>query len=124
MSNIITNVRTILQDAWQQESNGIWYVSVPFECEENEDIVMEVADPEDYIAEHKADFDALNNGFTRKNECIITSNIKPSCDIHVSINKVSDIGGHIFVDDSGNMEYIPEIAANNFFDLIKGVENE
>lgn len=111
MSNIITTGgRTLKPEDWKFEArDGLWYITVPFECDENEDVVMTFLDSNDYVQEHKKDFDALNNGFTRKNECIITSDIKPSCDMLVEIQKAKLMKGEIiYHKDPETGEFLPE----------------
>ena len=109
MSDIITDIRTIPVEAWQKEYDGKWYVHIPFECEENDDVIMEFVDPDDYVQKHKKDFDALNNGFTTKNQCTITSDTKPTCDMHIKISKAEILPGRIiYTKDPTTGQFIPE----------------
>lgn len=111
MNNIIsTGGRTLRHEDWKFEArDGLWYITVPFECEENEDVVMTFLDSDDYIQEHKKEFDALNNGFTRKNECVITSDIKPTCDMLVEVQKAKLMKGEIIYHKNPETgEFMPE----------------
>ena len=103
---IITTARTVYKDSWTKEIDGIWYAQIPFECNENDDTIIELIDTPEYIREHQKDFDALDNGYTKKNTCVITASHKPECDITVSIKKLSEDGGSLVINPDGSMEYI------------------
>jgi len=108
MSDIITNVRSISKDHWMKESDGLWYTHIPFECTEDEDIIINLVDPSEYINEHKADFDALGNGYTKKNECVVTSLRKPECDITVELKKAYTVPGRIIYTKDEKGQFVAE----------------
>ena len=116
MSGIITNVRIITPDHWMKESDGKWYTHIPFECEEDEDTLIEFVDSEEYIQEHKEDFDALNSGYTKKNVCIISADHKPTCDISIQVKKASEENGRIMynlkLDGKFEAELVPNQSTN------------
>ena len=123
MSSIITNVRIITPDHWMKESDGKWYTHIPFECEEDEDTLIEFVDSNDYTQEHKDDFDALNSGYTKKNVCIISADHKPACNISIQVKKVSEENGYIIynlkTDGTFEAEWVPN-QSNSFMDLLGG----
>ena len=123
MSKIITNVRIITPDHWMKESDGKWYTHIPFECEEDEDTLIEFIDSDEYIQEHKEDFDALNSGYTKKNVCIISADHKPTCDISIQVKKVSEENGRIMYnlkpDGTFEAEWVPN-QSTNIMDLLGG----
>lgn len=130
MSDIVTNARTIHKDQWTYEpADGKWYVVIPFECEENDDVIIDLADSYEYIQEHSSDFDSLENGFTRKNECVITASKKPECDILIEVNKAQLLRGEIIYHknpETGEFmpEWIPEEMPNiDFGSMIAPQEN-
>ena len=49
MSEIITNIRVITPDHWMKETDGKWYTHIPFECEENEDTLIEFIDSDELL---------------------------------------------------------------------------
>lgn len=112
MSEIITNVRVITPDHWMKETDGKWYTHIPFECEENEDTLIEFIDSDEYIQEHKVDFDALNSGYTKKNVCIISADHKPTCNISIQVKKTADEPGRIMYnlkpDGTFEAEWVPD----------------
>lgn len=87
MSSIITDVRIIHPEDWMREADGTWYTHIPYECEESDDVLIELIDDEDYVREHERDFNALHSGYTKKNTCIISADIKPSCNIQIMLEK-------------------------------------
>lgn len=111
MSSIITNVMIITPDSWIKELDGKLYTYIPFECEEDEDTLIEFVDSIDYIKEHKEDFDALNSGYTKKNVCVISADHKPSCNISIQVKKASEENGHIMYnlkpDGTFEAEWVP-----------------
>ena len=123
MSSIITNVRIITPDHWMKESDGKWYTHIPFECEEDEDTLIEFVDSNDYIQKHKEDFDALNSGYTKKNVCIISADHKPMCNISIHVKKASEENGRIMYnlkpDGTFEAEWVPN-QSNSFIDLLGG----
>lgn len=112
MSDIITNVRVIMPEHWQKEIDGLWYVHIPFEAK-GKDVLLEFVDSDDYIQEHKADFDALNSGFTTDTECTITADHCPSCNMSVQIKFCDEEDGEIVYkpDEHGNFK--PEWRSNS-----------
>lgn len=124
MSSIITNVRIITPDHWMKESDGKWYTHIPFECEEDEDTLIEFVDSNDYIQEHKEDFDALNSGYTKKNVCIISADHKPTCNISIQVKKASEENGRIMYnlkpDGIFEAEWVPN-QSSSFMDLLGGL---
>lgn len=90
----------------------MWYVHIPFKAN-SEDTLLEFVDPEDYIQEHKEDFDALNSGFTTDTECTITADHKPSCDMAVQIKFCKNENGEIVYKPNEKGQFIPEWRSNN-----------
>lgn len=124
MSSIITNVRIITPDHWMKESDGKWYTHIPFECEEDEDTLIEFVDSEDYIQKHKEDFDALNSGYTKKNVCIISADHKPTCNISIQVKKASEENGRIMYSLKPDGTFEAEWVSNqssNIMDLLGGL---
>lgn len=107
MTNVVKDIKVIEPNNWEQETDGLWYTRIPFEAN-SEDTLLEFVDPEEYIQEHKIDFDSLNSGFTTDTECIITADHRPSCNITVQIKFCKDENGEIIYkpDDKGN--FVPE----------------
>lgn len=118
MDNIITDVRIIYPNDWELHSDGKWYVNIPFECPDDMDTIMEFVDPDEYIKDHKKDFDSLNNGVTENNTCTISADHKPSCNMQIRIQTIDQAGGRIMYDKNGNPEYIPP--SNNFMSMFGG----
>jgi len=120
MSEIITNIMVITPDHWMKETDGKWYTHIPFECEENEDTLIEFIDSDEYIQEHKVDFDALNSGYTKKNVCIISADHKPTCNISIQVKKAADEPGRIMYnlkpDGTFEAEWVPD--KSNEFDIL------
>ena len=111
MSELIsTGARTIKKEQWTFEPrDNKWYAIIPFECEEKDDVIMNFMDSDEYVLEHKEDFDALNNGFTRKNECVITCDHKPKCDMLIEINKATMLRGEIIYHKNPETgQFLPE----------------
>ena len=112
MSSIITNIRVIKPEHWTQEVDGTWYAHIPFECDEDDDTLIDFADTQEYIDKHKNDFDALRSGFTKKNTCVILADHKPTCDIQVSIKKASEEEGRIVYTLNPDGTFEPEWLSN------------
>ena len=111
MSKIITNARTIKADHWQQEYDGKWYVHIPFAAQ-GKDVLIEFVDSDEYIQEHKDDFDSLNSGTTSDTECVITADHKPSCDMLIELKYAEDENGEIIYRKVGD-QFIPEWKPND-----------
>lgn len=111
MTNIIKDIKVIEPIHWMQEVDGLWYTHIPFEAN-NEDILLEFVDPDDYIQEHKEDFNALNSGFTTDTECIITADHRPSCNIAVQIKFCKDENGEIIYKPDNKGNFVPEWRSN------------
>ena len=125
MNNIITNVRVITPDHWIEETDGKWYTHIPFECDENDDTLIEFIDSEEYINQHINDFSALNSGYTKTNMCVISANHKPTCDIQIQIKKAKDEDGRIIYTKKDDGVFEPEWLPNNppelsIFDMLLG----
>lgn len=112
MSEIITNIRIIQPEHWNQEVDGLWYVHIPFEAK-GKDTLMEFVDADEYIQEHKEDFDALNSGFTTDTECTITADHRPSCPMSVQIKFCDEEDGEIVYKPDGNGNFKPEWRSNS-----------
>ena len=73
--------------------------------------MIEFVDSNEYIQEHKEDFDALNSGYTKKNVCIISANHKPTCNISIHVKKASEENGYIIynlkTDGTFEAEWVP-----------------
>ena len=109
----MNDVVVIKPSQWNIESDGLWHLHIPFEAK-GKDILLEFVDNDEYIKEHKEDFDALNSGFTTDTECTITANHCPSCSISVQIKFCDEEDGEIIYkpDEQGNFK--PEWRSNNF----------
>lgn len=108
MSGIITDVRTIHPDDWTRERDGVWYVNIPFDCTEKDDVIVDIADSEEYVNKHKRDFDCLSNGITSKNNCTLTAKRQPKCDMTITLTKLMYIQGKLVYDhDVETGEYKP-----------------
>jgi len=118
MSSIITNIRVITPDQWMQEIDGMWYAHIPFECEEDDDTLIDFADTDEYINEHRVDFDALRSGYTKKNTCVILAEHKPTCNISVSIKKASEENGMIVYALQPDGTFEPTWLSNNTKEII------
>lgn len=112
MSSIITDIRVIKPEHWMQEFDGVWYVHIPFDTKGSKDVLMEFVDPDDYIQEHKVDFDALNSGTTTDTECIITADHRPNCDMSVQLKFCEDEDGEIVYKPNDKGQFIPEWRSN------------
>lgn len=97
----------ITPDMWEQKEDGLWYVSIDFECDPELDTVMEFTDDSSYMEEHKEDFDLLNNGESDGKKCTISADRQPSCDMKIHIKTVEEAGGRVVYDKKGNPEYLP-----------------
>ena len=113
MSSIITDVRVITPDHWMKENDGKYYTHIPFQCDENEDTLIEFVDSDEYIQQHKEDFDALNSGYTQKNVCIISADHKPSCNMSIQIKRAAEEDGRVMYSMDKDGHFTAEWVPNN-----------
>ena len=92
--------------------DGKWTVNIPFNCIENEDVVLTYVDSEEYINEHKDMYANIKGGNTYNGKCELVTTSEPSCDITVAIEKLHEVGGTVFYSEDGNPQYIPPFTAN------------
>lgn len=57
---------------------------------------------------HKNVFEALGNGYTRKNECILTCGVKPDCDVQVMLEKAALMKGRLTPTPDGGFKWVPD----------------
>lgn len=115
MSDIITNVTLIKKEWWQQERDGMWYVHIPCDCTEKDDVILDFSNtPQEFIDANKADLDALNNGYTINGECVITADHKINCDIPVEVKLAKVMPGRImYTRDEATGEFKAEWVPDN-----------
>ena len=96
------------QWAFDSEDNK-WYAIIPFKCNEDDDVIIELIDSDEYIINHIEDFKSIDNGITKENECIITSDHKPKCDFSINIENAKLLEGEIiYHKDHETGKFIPE----------------
>ena len=105
------NKFVIKPEHWTKETDGVWYTHIPFDAK-GEDTLIKFTSSEEYIQEHKEDFDALISGYTTDNECVIKSDHCPNCDIEIQISFCKDEDGEIIYKQDENGNFKPEWREN------------
>lgn len=98
----------IRKEEWKEDSEGKFFVSLKYEGINNERAVVNFVHGEEYINEHKEDFEALLGAESDENTCTLYSNKALDCDINVNVVKESELDGKIitYVDEEGNERQI------------------
>lgn len=72
---------------WLQVYDGKWYIVIPFEATEDEDVVIDFIDSPEYMQEHMFVYDYIESGYTSDNQVVIIASNRPVCPITLGISK-------------------------------------
>lgn len=78
---------------WKLQGNT-WITYVPFNCSDNDTLLINIIDNDELIKEHENFYNSLSGGVVLNNYCSVVSTVEPECDVLLKVAK-SDINNTI-----------------------------